>query len=115
MHSLIAPLNSSYKIKQNLIRDFSYVAPKQIYLGIDNFFNECFFYYVPIIETIKKLLLDESFFKIFTQKKTYTIDTFNDYNDGSVYKGNLFFKDGKKIEILLFQDSFEICNPLGSF
>ncbi|KAJ8032478.1 hypothetical protein HOLleu_26012 [Holothuria leucospilota] len=37
-----------------------------------------------------------------------------DFTDGSSFKSKVFFQDGSKIILLLFQDSFEIVNPLGS-
>lgn len=38
-----------------------------------------------------------------------------DYTDGSIYKENPFFNtDDVKLELLLYQDCFSLCNPLGA-
>lgn len=38
-----------------------------------------------------------------------------DFTDGTIFKNNQFFKDHPNaLQILLYQDSFEIVNPLGS-
>lgn len=38
-----------------------------------------------------------------------------DYTDGSVYKENHFFNsEDVKLELLLYQDCFSLCNPLGA-
>lgn len=40
---------------------------------------------------------------------------FKDFTDGSVFKNNTFFKENPDaLKLMLYQDSFEIVNPLGS-
>lgn len=38
---------------------------------------------------------------------------YSDIKDGNVVKLNPFFKEGV-LQVILFQDAFEVCNPLGS-
>lgn len=106
---------SKYSRKKHFTKEFAYVAPKQICLGINNFHENCFFHYVPILDSLKSLMQDRNYHKIFHEDKPFQKNVLLDYNDGSVYKSSEYFTNGeKKIEILLFQDSFELCNPLGS-
>lgn len=38
-----------------------------------------------------------------------------DYTDGTIYKTNPFFNtEDEKLEVLLYQDCFSLCNPLGA-
>jgi len=46
---------------------------------------------------------------------TYNSNALFDIKDGSVLKNNNFFRNNKyTLQIILYQDAFEICNPLGS-
>nr|XP_012220641.1 PREDICTED: uncharacterized protein LOC105671240 [Linepithema humile] len=79
----------------------------------------CTFTYVPIIETLKFLFKNNSFKKIIFNsfnKKTLNCSTYNNLVDGEMYKTNNLFHNSEKltIEIEIFFDDFEICNPLGS-
>lgn len=55
-----------------------------------------------------------NFFEIFNRVKSCTEQVYSDYHCGFNYKNNDFFNENKKIEIIIFQDAFEVCNPLGS-
>lgn len=61
------------------------------------------------------LFKNDHFSKYFlSQTKNQNSMIISDINDGFVIKNNQFLTD-KTIKIILFQDAFEICNPLGSF
>lgn len=72
-------------------------------------------HYIPITETIKRLLTDAKLVQCCNSKKVFQPNVYEDVCDGAVYKnisrtvGDLAF-----IELILYQDSFEIVNPLGS-
>lgn len=71
---------------------------------------------MPLKETIKQLYDNKSL----SHKLVFDIPKNNsrileDFTDGSVFKNNPFFKDNPNaIQLLLYQDSFEIVNPIGS-
>lgn len=50
--------------------NFNYVPPKQVYLGKDSKGNDCFSQYVPIAETIKALMSNESMQLQYAEAKT---------------------------------------------
>lgn len=111
----IKKFGSKFKRESNIRNKMPFVKPKKVPLGFDNYHNECFFHYTPILETIKMLMSDSQFLKLIREGKNEKQNIFFDYNDGSVYKKNIFFSSSpKKLEIILFQDAFETCNPLGS-
>ncbi|XP_036346264.1 uncharacterized protein LOC118755535 [Rhagoletis pomonella] len=65
--------------------------------------------------TLKFLLRDKIVFKLFSNKKVSNVNCYSDYNDGLIYKQKEFFNENlNRIELLLFQDAFENCNPLAS-
>lgn len=42
-------------------------------------------------------------------------DIFSDFTDGAIYKNIVFFSKGeRKLEIILYQDAFEVSNPIRS-
>ncbi|XP_036436901.1 uncharacterized protein LOC118815075 [Colossoma macropomum] len=78
--------------------------------------NKRFAQYIPMKETLEALLKD----LIVWQECTKSVDDasahdLNDVSDGSVYKSNsLFMESGISLKLILYQDAFEIVNPLGS-
>lgn len=91
---------------------FNYVNPTRVDLG-----NNCKFYYIPIIETLSALFKDSDFYDLYFLNKSDTSDhTYFDIQDGMCFQNNTFFKsDPNAVQIILYQDAFEICNPLGAF
>jgi hypothetical protein len=78
------------------------------------------YHYVPIAETLKSLFKDAN---IACHLKNLIVDTpssgtqavLKDFDDGSVYKADVFVKTTPDcINLLLYQDEFELVNPLGS-
>ena len=94
--------------------EFEFVKPVEIKLGVDSFGKTHVFHYVPILETLKVMWKDGSVQTHIVQASSVA-QTYNDVHDGKVYKQNAFYKDNPNaLQILLFQDSFEVVNPLGS-
>ena len=86
------------------------VAPVTINLGFDQNKVKRYCEYVPIIETIQELLKDPSVKAQFNNPNCLRSDNvLRDSTDGSVARKNLLFS-----ELILYQDSFEVVNPLGS-
>lgn len=107
-------VNSKYKLEKLIKNKYVFIEPVKIDLGVNNCHKKCHFHYVPILKTIRSLLLDEQFFHYFLANKQSMPDTYFDYNDGSVYKSNSLFQNSRAIELIFFQDAFELCNPIGS-
>lgn len=108
-------LRNSYNRNLFYKKMFSYVSPKKIYLGRNNNHGLCHLHYVPIIDTLSVLLHNEKFRHFITLKTKSNENLLADFCDGIVYKHNTFFqKNPSALQIILYQDSFEICNPIGS-
>ena len=105
---------------------FNFVEPKSIKLGTSANCKTCTFQYVPIIETITKLFKNISVqeeyqntcYPNYISKIEYrdvTGKLFTDITDGTVFVNNTLFKEEpNSLRLVLYQDAFEICNPLGS-
>ena len=92
-----------------------YLKPVAIRLGIDAQNKPCAYHYIPVKESLKLLLEDQTVYSQVKYPQTYNDNLYSDFTDGSVVKNNPFFEPrNSKLQLLLYQDSFEIVNPLGS-
>jgi len=107
------PLRSEH-VRRNFYKsEYGYVAPITVALVDDN--GEKQFHYVPIKETLRVLFRDQSVASYVQTDANQKIGKLVDIADGLVCKGNMFFRDNPQaLKILLFQDAFEVVNPLGS-
>ena len=96
---------------------FDFVEPVEIYLGQDENGKHRFGQYVPVKKTLQAL------FKHASVKDQYNVThatspkegIFEDISDGKVFLSNSFFRDNPSaLRLLLYQDSFEVVNTLGS-
>lgn len=111
LSSTTGQLRSKFTRAKYYTKYFNFVAPKQICLN-----ETSFFYYIPILETITAMFKNENFSSDFFFKKPQENGIFEDVSDGENFKCNpLFSTDKNAIQLILYQDSFEVCNPLGSF
>ena len=115
VHAERGPLSTEYRRKQYYKEHFNYVNPISILLGYDKDNIKRYFEYVPIIETVETLLKDPSLKAQFINPILPEKGVLRDFMDGLVAQSNpLFIKFPNSIKLILYQDSFEIVNPLGS-
>jgi len=108
-------LNNKLKRTNYYTHNKRYISPKKIMLGTDAEGRETFFHYVPILETIKAMYADKSIEAYLDLPMPSSTDIFQDFHDGKMFKKNEFFANNPKaIKVILYQDSFEIVNPIGS-
>lgn len=90
-----------------------YLEPQEIFLGYNNN-KSCSFQYISIIESIKCLLNNKTVKNLLQYSRTQN-KHFTDFFDGSLFKKRQFFIDHPEaLQIILFQDEFQIVNPLGT-
>lgn len=94
-------------------QNFYYVEPVEYMLGKNKYNRVCTFHYVPIIKSILTLISNKSVVKQLENPLATNNKTLSDFQDGTIYATNKFFQSST-LKILLFQDSFESVNPLGS-
>ncbi|XP_071810939.1 uncharacterized protein [Apostichopus japonicus] len=119
------PLRSDYIHKSTYKKKFNYVAPVPIKLGRNDNNREREFQYIPIKDSLQNLFKNKSVQEeyLYTKFPMYHGNrrpneegkVFYDITDGAAFKENAFFQDNPNaLKLILYQDSFEVCNPLGS-
>ena len=108
-------LRTTHMRKEYYRQKFNYVAPEQVNLTVPEDEDECHYHYVPILDTLKKLLENDTIRYYCEHLEPSSRSGFSDFTDGNVFKNNDFFVINKNgLKIILYQDAFKICNPIGS-
>lgn len=113
------PLRSTYLRKQFYKDQYEFIEPVKLLLGRDENHKNCYAFYIPIIDSIKLIMKNETLLNKYVNSST-SVETeiskyLHDITDGYVVKkikSNTLLINS--LNILLYQDAFEICNPLGS-
>ena len=104
----------SNKLRRKYYKEkFNYVSPKLIYLGKNTYLKNCHYHYVPVEETLKQLLskVDRN---VLNSRPNNPVDLLCDVRDGELFQGKTYSSSPNTLTLLLYQDSFEVVNPLGS-
>ena len=109
-------LRSQFLRKRYFHTKFNYVSPIEIVLEESDDDKKICCHYVPILKTLKAMCEHKSVqTHTITSQTTCSNDYLRDVHDGQVFKQNAFFSTNPDaIQIILFQDAFEVTNPLGS-
>lgn len=110
------PMRTTYSRAQTFKKMFKYIEPQKIQLGTDENMTPWFAYYVPVKDTLKNLLESDMWKNSVSQQSCENdSDVFGDITDGHSFKSNPFFsKNPGSLKLILYQDAFEVVNPLGS-
>lgn len=95
---------------------FKYIEPKKLTLGNDENMTKKFAYYIPVKETKNSLLASDFLKNSVSQQSCETdSDVLGDIRDGQNFKSKQFFIENPWcLKLILYQDAFEVVNPLGS-
>lgn len=105
---------SSHTRKKFFNANFSYVPPVQVTLQRDGDHNSCFYYYVPILETLTSMLNDNKIYEAVFREKLTVPHHMTDYTDGLKYKNSNFF-GRKTLNLFFYQDAAEVVvNAIGN-
>lgn len=109
------PLRSIYSRAQTFKSMFRYIEPTKVALGSDESLTQRFAYYIPVKQTLTNLLESDLWKNAISQSCDSDTDVLCDIKDGKICKSNKFFKENPGcLKLILYQDAFEIVNPLGS-
>ncbi len=120
--------NSKAKREKFFSERWGIVQPLEIVLGIryDNRRNKRTgsydqvpvkdtFVYIPILDSLKFMLFrNTDICKHFESGFDISPDVYKDFSDGSYCRGHPLFSKHSSLQIQLYYDDFETCNPLGS-
>ena len=95
--------------------DPKYVKPIEIIIKDGGKETPFRYTYVPILETLKTMLQNKNVLMHCTHPNSANnFEGFFDFQDGSRILNSEFFTQPNTLRIALFQDGFDVCNPLGS-
>ncbi|KAJ8017774.1 hypothetical protein HOLleu_44589 [Holothuria leucospilota] len=96
---------------------FPLVQPVEVVLGFDENGRSETFQYVPILEMIRSLLLkDDVFTQVMSSHRKEVVNEVSSFRDGSFYQQNELFNSAEtSLQIILYNDDFEVSNPIGTF
>ena len=97
-------------------QNFPHVKPVTVRLNSSNETPKETYQYVPIKDSLRVLLENDSYIKQCREDPYYHREgLIQDIRDGSVFRENVFFKNHpSSIPLLLFVDELEVANPLGA-
>ncbi|XP_020562397.2 uncharacterized protein LOC110015774 [Oryzias latipes] len=110
------PMRTAYSRVQCFKNVFKYVEPQKVFLGRDENRTDRFAYYVPVLKTLKNML-ESTFWQglMSMGPNVSNLDVLSDRCDGNVFLSNTFFQENpNSLKLVLYQDAFEVVNPLGS-
>ena len=111
------PLRSDFSRQTFFKQRFNLVSPISLYLGQDRCDRARFVQYIPIKDTIKSIFEDKRACEMYREMHAKKSDSgiLRDVSDGKAFKSNSFFTQNPgALRIILYQDAFEVANPLGS-
>jgi len=109
-------LHTSHKRSSFIRKNCHYVQPESVYVGVDGRNKLRYAYYVPVKKSLEALLSDDTVLKQCLSTQFVDKNVPSDFMDGSVYKNcaNRDNAETKCLSLILYEDAFEVANPLGS-
>ena len=97
-------------------QSFPLVEPQTLLLSSPDSQIKESYQYVPIAESLKVLMEDETFLRQrMNDPYHHDPNVIQDVRDGDCFRTNQFFMDNPEaVPLILFSDELEVCNPLGS-
>lgn len=107
-------VSSVYKLDKYCLETLSLIEPIEYTLGFDSHEKHTF-QYIPLLDVLNLILRDSaSQEQIFDYSQTDS-DALTDFSDGAVFEESPFFNCGQPcLSLQLYNDEFEVLNPLGS-
>ena len=110
-HEKDGPFRSDYMRKQYFKQHFTFIEPIGIRLGADDRGIPKYMHYVPIQGSLTAFLVDQTVIEQCINSATSGFNgIYSNFTDGKIFRQN----SSDCIRIMLYQDAFEVANPLGS-
>lgn len=108
-------LKTDYRRKIYFKKEFGYIEPVSIRLGYNGVNKLVFFHYIPILKSLTAFLKNDSVLSQLNESLAITSGVLIDHKNAYCFLNHPFWKSQKlALQIILYTDSFEIANPLGS-
>ncbi|CAN7999366.1 unnamed protein product, partial [Ixodes hexagonus] len=107
-------LRTSYMRNVYYTKELSHNKPVQMSLGLDGSNEMRHYSYVPLKETLRTLLSNPDIVSRLSFDVQQSKDgVYREFTDGRAFQSQTS-SDGSAVQIILYQDAFEVVNPLGS-
>ena len=109
-------VNSSYQLEKYCVEKLNLIEPVEYLLGIDSYTGKKdTFQYIQILKVLSLVCNDETTLQHIFRPDTQATDGLTDFRDGKIFQENCFFNTSEPcLRIQLYNDEFEVANPLGS-
>jgi len=115
LNSDVGVLRSQHIRKRFYKENFRYVEPLEMKLGVNKYGRPSICHYISVQETLQCLLQDSSVAEYLNSPELSDCNIFRDLHDGYVYKHvKQTVKQMPFIQLILYQDAFEVVNPIGA-
>lgn len=121
-----ASVSTTYRQDDVIKRNFNFVESEEVCVGYTAVMGKkgkkrflttvpkCF-HYVPLVRSLEQLLSHPRVLALIDEQKNYRNEYLYDIIDGELMKSHrLFSAHPSALQIILYSDEIEICNPLGS-
>lgn len=114
MFGMKGVFRTAYMRKKFFRDNYNFVEAIPVSLQKDEDHKDSFYYYVPILETLCKMLDDKKTYDAVFRQKHKTPGYLKDYDDGLKFLKSSFFNN-KTLNIFIYQDAAEmVVNALGN-
>ena len=108
-------LRNTYNRNLSFRANENYISPARITISEKDRETPFNFTYVPILKTLEVMLNNDNVRKYCTEPNPVSnLDGYFDIQNGSRIKNSDFFMQPYTVQMVIFQDGFEVCNPIGS-
>jgi hypothetical protein len=112
-------LHTEYFRNKYYRQELHFLEPRETKLGEQYLTSgkmiKDFLYEIPLLSSLELLLSDQFIFDEVFRGHKRSDSLLSDYCDGSLYNShNLFSKDHTALQLIVYYDDVEVCNPLGS-
>ncbi len=116
MHEVLhanGPLTTHHQGLQYYKTHCNYVQPVEVTLGYDDRGQKRHYHYIPVLESLRAILKQGSAAQHSFNLLLVKDGTLHDFTDGHAIRSNVTFAlDPDSLKVMLFQDAFEVANPL---
>lgn len=107
-------VNTPYKLEKYCIEHLNLIESVECTLRVEENGKKHTYQYVPLLNTLKLILQDQSTLEHIISRNAADSGSLEDFCDGTIFKGSHWGSEEFFLRLHLYNDEFEIVNPLGS-
>lgn len=107
-------VSTTHKLDRYCAEELNLIEPIEYALGVDSLGKRESFQYVPLLDILKLIVSDQSTLEHIFEKRATHGESVTDYSDGALYRNTIWSSEDHFLRIHLYNDEFEVVNPIGS-